>query len=150
MIGKEQKNLGEAMYSLPKVTIIVLLAVSVLLARSAIAQEADSQPLLDGVELDYTYTDGGRVALSFSDGELSFRWLAGPFAGAEGAGFAYHSRQIGEDLYLVNWHDEEGFGFITLVINLQQKVLYSSALLGYGTEEELQLFDGAIIESVMR
>jgi len=39
---------------------------------------------------------------------------------------------------------------IALVINLQQKVLYSSALLGYGTEEELQLFDGAIIETVTR
>ncbi len=127
-------------------TLIVFIALGASLAK---AQEASPQ-LLDGTELEYTYTDGGAVVLSFYDGKLKYRWTAGPFAGTEVADLVYKSRRIGDELYLVSWHDVDNLNFVTLVINLQQNVLHSSAVVGYGTDREVTLFDGAIIERVNR
>ena len=127
-------------------TLIVFIALGASLAK---AQEASPQ-LLDGTELEYTYTDGGAVVLSFYDGKLKYRWTAGQFAGTEVAALVYKSRRIGDELYLVSWHDVDNLNFVTLVINLQQNVLHSSAVVGYGTDREVTLFDGAIIERVNR
>ena len=106
--------------------------------------------LLDGAEFEYYYQNGSAVAISFYSGKLKYKWIAGVFEGVEEKDLAYDSRKIGEDLYLVNWHDKNNSNFVTLIVNLQQNVLYSSALVYYGTEREIALFDGAIIEHVMR
>ena len=127
-------------------TLILFIAVG---ARAAMAQEASPQ-LLDGMELEYTYTDGGTVILNFYDGKLKYRWTAGPFAGTEEGDRIYKSRRIGDELYLVNWHDTDNLNFVTLVVNLQQNVLHSSAVIGYGTDQEVTLFDTAVIERVDR
>ncbi len=111
----------------------------------------DNQPrLLDGTELEYTYSDGGAVVLTFYDGLLKFLWIAGPFEGATGEDLAYNARAVADDIFLVNWHDLDGPSFVTLVINLQHNSLYSSALLEYQTDGELSLFDEATIERVER
>jgi len=111
----------------------------------------DNAPqLLDGTELEYTYSDGGAVVLTFYDGLLKFRWIAGPFEGVTGEDLAYNARAVADDIFLVNWHDLDGPSFVSLVINLQQNTLYSSALLGYQTDGELSLFDEATIERLER
>ncbi len=114
-----------------------------------LGQEEEPQ-LLDGAELEYSYTDGGAVVLTFYGGLLKFRWIAGPFTGETGEDLAYKVRSVGDDIFLVNWHDTEGQTFVSLVINFQSNKLYSSALLEYQTDQELALFDEATIERVQR
>ena len=115
----------------------------------AIAQEPTPQ-LLDGMEIEYTYTDGGTVVANFDDGRLSYRWTAGPFAGTAVADRIYKSRQIGDELYLVSWHDTENLNFATLVFDFQRNREYGSALVGYGTDQATVLFDEAVIQRVTR
>ena len=114
-------------------------------AGDATAQAATSQ-LLDGMEIEYTYADGGTVVASFDDGRLSYRWTAGPFAGTAVADRIYQSRQIGEALYMVSWHDAENRNFATLVFDFEQDREYGSALVGYGTDQSVFLFDEATIQ----
>ena len=132
------KDFFQATYSLPLLVVACVVW----------SQEASLQ-LLDGMELEYTYTDGGTVVLTFYDDKLRYRWTTGPFAGTEVADRVYQSREIGDELYLVNWHDTEHSNFVTLVIDLQQNVVYDAALVGYGTDQELPLFDSAVIQRVI-
>lgn len=113
----------------------------------AVAQEATPQ-LLDGMEIEYTYADGGTVVASFDSGRLSYRWTAGPFAGTAVADRIYQSRQIGEAVYMVSWHDAENRNFATLVFDFEQDREYGSALVGYGTDQSVFLFDEAVIQRV--
>ena len=115
----------------------------------AASQETAAQ-LLDGTQIEYAYTDGRAVAMTFHDGKLRYRWIAGPFEGTEVGDLAYQSRKIGDELYLVSWHDTESPTFATMVINLEQNVLYSTALVRYGTDRQATLFQAAIIERVTR
>ena len=115
----------------------------------ALAQDADPQAL-DGTELEYTYTDGGSVILGFYDGLIRYRWIAGPNEGVTGEGFDYDAKMIGDDRYMVVWGSAEARNFLTMVIDLEQHSLFTSGLMGYGTEEESVLFDEATIHRVER
>ena len=124
-----------------------LLLVLSLSARGAMAQEAAPQ-LLDGMEIEYTYADGGTVVASFDGGRRSYRWTAGPFAGTAVADRIYQSRHIGEALYMVAWHDTENRNFATLLFDFEEDREYGSALVGYGTDQSVVLFDEAVIQRV--
>ena len=89
-----------------------------------------------------------KVVLSFYDGLLKYRWVAGPFKGRTEIDLAYQSRELREGQYVVNWHDMQNSNFVTLVIDLSRNALQASAILDYGGENELLLFDTAVIERV--
>ena len=129
--------------------LLTFVLVSSLALGTVAAQEADPHAL-DGTELEYTYTDGGSVVLSFYDGLTKYRWIAGPNEGTAGDGFPYSAKFIGDDRYMVVWRSAESRFFVTMVINLEQRTLFTSALSGYGTEEEGVLFDEATIHRVER
>ena len=105
---------------------------------------------LDGTELEYTYSEGGSVILTFYDGLLKFRWIAGPNEGAMGEGFEYNAKMIGDDRYMVVWQMAEAPNYLTMAIDLGTRALFTSALMGYGTEQEGILFDEATINRVDR
>lgn len=125
-----------------------VLATSLALGAVA-AQEADPHAL-DGTELEYTYTDGGSVVLNFYDGLIKYRWIAGPNEGTAGEGFQYSAKLIDDDRYMVVWRSAEARFFVTMVIDLERRALVTSALTGYGTEQEGVLFDEATIHRVER
>ena len=105
---------------------------------------------LDGFELDYTYDGGGQIIVSFSDQLLGYRWLSGPFEGVEENGLGYNSRHLRDQMYLVNWHDTDNYNFVTLVIDLARKKVYSSALLYYGSQNKVESFSEATINRASR
>jgi phenolic acid decarboxylase len=125
-----------------------LLAVSLgVLSQGAFSQEAQHHALAD-LEISYTYTDGGVVTLTLSDGKLGYLWTAGPFAGTEVRGLDYYSRELAESLYFVSWHDPENKNFVTLIFDFDQMIEHGTALIGYETDMETTLFDEATIHSV--
>lgn len=126
------------------------LALPLMIAASLVWPQAAGAQLLDGTELEYTYTDGGSVILAFYDGLLRFRWIAGPNEGAMGEGFEYSARVIGDDRYMVVWQMPEAHNYLTMVIDLNSRALFTSALMGYGTEQQGVLFDQAMIHRVER
>ena len=109
------------------------------------AQGNEDEHLLDGTSMDYFYQNGTAVHVEFLDGQFKYKWIAGPNEGAEGQE-KYRSRKISDKMYLVNFMNEPSTTFVTLVFNFNQNVMYSSALIAPGTDQEQVLFDGGIIE----
>ena len=127
----------------------LLLVLTVLSAFSAHAQEPGQQAI-SNVELEYTYSDGGAVVLKIDDGNLGYRWIAGPSAGYEVSGRTYRSREIGDEVYLVNWHDSENKDYVVLVIDLGKRLVHGSALAAYDTKQPFAFFDKAEIARISK
>ena len=109
-----------------------------------------SSTLLDGIELQYKYEDGGEVVLSFYDGHVRFEFLSGPLAGTKFSDLAYLSRALDEQVYLIRWHNKEVGSYVTLYIDLPGKRVFGSALIEYSSDNPVDLFDAAIISRVSR
>ncbi len=114
------------------------------------ANDENPEHLLDGISLEYYYQNGSGLSIDFQDGELDYDWIVGPRKGNKGKDIPYKSRKIGDDMYIVNFHEKHKPDFVTLIFNLEQNVMYSSAILRYGTEKEMIIFSGGIIEHVKR
>ena len=66
-----------------------------------ISQSPDAS-LLDGLELDYTYSSGGNLIASLYARQLKYRWLSGPFVGVEENDLTYKSKKIGSEQNVIN------------------------------------------------
>ena len=98
----------------------------------------------------YTYKELGTVQVSFDRGCVSFKWIAGALKGEAGEGFQYRARKVGDDRFLVNWHEPHAHAFVTLYIDFGAGRVHSSVLAGYAGEDEQILFHSATIRSVER
>ena len=116
----------------------------------AVPEPGSPEHLLDGIGFNYFYQNGSGIQIAFYNGMVQYEWIAGPRTGNRGEDIPYDSRQLGDDLFLVSWHEPEKPDYLSLVINLENNVIYSSAILRYGTENELVVFQGGIIEHVTR
>ena len=125
-------------------TMLALLAISC----QVIAQEKQDEYLLDGTSMDYYYQNGSAVHAEFLDGQFKYKWIAGPAKGTEGSE-KYRSRKISDKMYMVNFMVEANSTFVTIVFNFNQNVISTSALIAPGTDEELIIFDGGIIEQLI-
>jgi hypothetical protein len=112
-----------------------------------LAQGAD-QHALSNTEIEYTYPELGTVVLRIGDGELGYAWTAGPAAGNQASNLAYQSRKIGDELYLINWHDPENEDFVVLVIDLGASTVHGTALWAYQTDSPGTFFGKAVISRV--
>ncbi len=108
-------------------------------------QVKPDEHLLDGTSMDYYYQNGSAVHVEFFDGQINFKWIAGPFEGREGLE-KYRSRKIGDKMYMVNFKVEANSNFATIVFNFNHSVMYSAALGAPRTEHEQIHFEAGIIE----
>ncbi len=114
------------------------------------AQDADNPHLLDGTTIDWTYTSGAGMLLVFEDGLARYEWVSGPRKGRSANDIPYQSREIGEDMVLINWVQPEKPDFITLIFDFGKKTAFSSGLIGYGTDRQRNLFLDGVINKVER
>ena len=124
-------------------TMFALLAITFL----SYSQETEDEHLLDGTSTNYYYQNGMAVHVEFLEGQMKYKWIAGPNKDAEGQE-KYRSRKIGDKMYVVNIYAEANSSFVTLIFNFSQNVMCSSALIAPGTDQEQILFEGGIIEHV--
>ena len=106
--------------------------------------------LLDGTKFEYFYKAGGGLKIAFANGVVGYEWIKGPRKGNKGNDIPYQSRKIGDELYVVNWQEKHKPDFTSLIINLKNKKMYSSAILRYGTEKEMIHFKEAEIKNIQR
>lgn len=114
------------------------------------AEEKNAEHLLDGTSLVYYYQNGAGISMQLYDGKLKYEWISGPAKGNSGKDIPYLSRKIGDEMYIINFHQKEKGNFITLIFNFKQNVMCGSNLLRYGTDKEKIGFHGGIIEHVKR
>lgn len=106
--------------------------------------------LLDGMSFMYQYQSSAAIAISFSEGELTYQWIEGRNAGKPAKTYPYISRKLGDDMYYVNWHEADLGNFITLVFNFNTNTCASSVIVRYGSDAPITAFEGGIIEQVRR
>ena len=111
------------------------------------SQEASTQAL-SNIELSYTYSTGNAVTLTIKGGKLGYLWTAGTNKGNGVKDLHYNSWKIANSIYLVSWHDPENKNFVSLTFNLNTMKEYGTALIAYGTPNEVTLFDEARINTV--
>ena len=126
-------------------TLALFLFAFLAISFQSFTPENQDEHLLDGTSMDYYYQNGTAVHVEFIDGQFNYKWIAGPNKDAEGQE-KYRSRKIGEKMYLINFMNDPSSTFVTLVFNFNQNVMYSSALIAPGTDQQQVLFDGGIIE----
>ena len=107
-----------------------------------------AEHLLDEMNFEYFYKTGGGLKIAFYDGKLQYEWISGPRKGNNAKDIPHQSREIGDELYLLNWQEKNKSDFVTLIINLEKNVSYSSAILRYGTSIEMIHFKEATIKRV--
>ncbi len=107
--------------------------------------EIDRQDLanLDGLEVEYTYDSGRAYRLKFYDDRVSFSQLDTP---APTLTVPYLARPIKEDSYLVHWLVPGRIGHVALILDLDQKAIFASALM----PGKMEMFQSGVISSVER
>ena len=111
----------------------------------ATTQTKQGEYLLDGTSFDNYYESGSQEHVEFKDGQIISKWIAGPGQNATGQE-SYRSKKIGDKMYVVNFLKTPDHSFVTLIFNLNQNVLYASAIRGVGTTDEAIFLEGATIE----
>ena len=95
---------------------------------------------LDGKTVTYRYSSGRKYQLRFYDDRLTFKQPDNPKAPTLTLG--YYAQEMDNNVYLVHWLAPGYTGHVALVIDLNKKQLFGSALM----PGQYQLFDSAIIE----
>lgn len=118
---------------------------------TAQAQDTVDEHVLDGTTINWSYTaNGATMILAFEDGMASYEWIKGRRAGNSAKDISYRSREMAEGVFLVSWDQAERPDFITLVFDFNNNIMASTGLIGYGTADQRNLFQGGIVESIER
>ena len=129
-----------------KELVILILTLSAISCQ-VLAQEGKNQHLLDGTSVEYRYENEsmGAVHAEFMDGKFKFKFTEGANEGAEGT-IPYWSRKIGDQMYMISALNEANSNFVTFVFNFKQNEMYASVIFEPGTEQEMIMFEGGVIE----
>ena len=128
---------------------LLLTALAGLMLSGALAAQQPPKPKeLNNVEIQSKNAFAGNLVMRFENGILEYTFTEGRRAGAGGVNLDYSARKIGDEMYLVSWHDEVYSNHIAMVFDLKNKVEYTEAMMGYGTEAQYDFGTESVIEKV--
>ena len=132
--------------------IIRFVSISLLLALTTSlvsAQDKGEEQVLDGTTIIWSYSSSdATMEVSFENGLARYEWIAGMRKGRGDQDIPYNSRQISEGVYLINWVQADKPDFISMIFDFNNKLMFSSGLIGYGTDRQKNLFLSGTISSV--
>jgi len=102
-------------------------------------QFGEAEHFLDGYSLNFQYQDGKAIHMEFYNGKAKYEWVAGPGKGKGNTDIPYRSRKIGENLYIVNWHETGIKDYLTIVFDFEKMMVHSSIIIGYENKPERKL-----------
>ena len=140
------------------VTLFSLLTVALALSQTKATeinkfQFGETEHLLDGYSLNFQYQDGKAIHMEFYNGKAKYEWIVGPGKGNGNKGIPYRSHKIGDNLYLINWHETGIKDYLTIVFDFEKMVVHSSIIIGYENKPERTLktvFQSGIIDHSKR
>ncbi|WP_139955990.1 MoaF-related domain-containing protein [Flavicella sediminum] len=116
-------------------------------------QFAQPEHFLDGYSFNFQYQNGTAIHMEFYKGKAKYEWLLGPGKGNGNSDIPYRSRKIGNDLYLVNWHEVGLKDYLTIVFDFNNMTVHSSIIIGYENKPERTLktvFRSGVIDHLKR
>lgn len=116
--------------------LLFVCAISFSYAQSKTSKEnkfefEQAEHFLDGYSLNFQYQNGTAIHMEFDKGQAQYEWVAGPAKGNGNKDIPYRSRKIGDNLYLVNWHEVGLKDYLTIVFDFNTMVVHSSIIVGY-------------------
>lgn len=102
-------------------------------------QFGQPEHLLDGYSLNFQYQNSTAIHFEFYNGKAKYEWIAGPAKGKGNENIPYRSRKIGNDLYLINWHETGKKDYLTIVLDFEKMLVHSSIIIGYENKPERTL-----------
>lgn len=102
-------------------------------------QFGEAEHYLDGYSLNFQYQGGKAIHMEFYNGKAKYEWVDGPGKGRGNTDIPYRSRKIGENLYLVNWHETGIKDYLTIVFDFEKMIVHSSIIIGYENKPERKL-----------
>ncbi|WP_434036301.1 MoaF-related domain-containing protein [Formosa sp. 4Alg 33] len=94
---------------------------------------------MDGYSLSFQYQDGKALHMAFDKGKAQYEWISGPRTGKGNSDIPYRSRKIGENLYLVNWHETGLKDYLTIIFDLDKMIIHTSIIVGYENQPDRPL-----------
>ncbi|OWW24994.1 hypothetical protein B4Q04_14180 [Zobellia sp. OII3] len=94
---------------------------------------------LDGYSMNFQYQNGVAIHMIFYDGRAKYEWVGGPSRGNGNKDIAYKSLKIGDNLYLVSWHETGLKDYLTLVFDFDKMLMHNSIIIGYRNKPERRL-----------
>ena len=122
---------------------------SCVLSLVCLSSFAKDEHLLDGISMDqYYYQTGDGVRFEIYGGKIKYKWITGARKVRGNQDLPYKSRKIGEQLYLLSQLEAAHPDYITLVFNFKNRVVYSFGLARFGTDKQMIVFEGGIVEGL--
>lgn len=116
-----------------------------------LAQSENDEHVLDGTTIDWSYdANGARMILTFEDGLAQYEWIEGRRAGNKAQDIPYRSREMRDGLFVVSWDQAARPDFITLVFDFNENIMASTGLIGYGTDDQRNLFQNGTVHNLDR
>lgn len=129
------------------ISTMLTVLVGLLLTHPSFAQQPKPKELND-VVIQSKHPFAGTLEMRFEDGILNYTFTEGRRAGAGGVDLDYWARKIGEEVYMVGWHDEMHSNHFTVVFDLNNRVEYTNAMMFYGTDDQQVFWTDSVIEKV--
>lgn len=124
----------------------LIFAVALSTTGAASAQSETDEHVLDGSTIDWSYdANGARMILSFEAGLARYEWIEGRRAGNKAQDIPYRSREMSDGLFVVSWDQADRPDFITLIFDFNENVMASTGLIGYGTDNQRNLFQNGTV-----
>ncbi len=135
-----------------KTILSFLIATSMAFAVSSQASTSldREQHLLDGTSFTFQYQNAGAMDISFADGNLTYKWIAGRMTNEPQKTYSYKSTKVDSDIYLVNWHEPDSNNFVTMVYNFKSNSCAVSVISKYASEKPFMGFQSGVIEHVTK
>ncbi|NIJ45634.1 hypothetical protein FHR24_002102 [Wenyingzhuangia heitensis] len=109
----------------------------------------EPEHFIDGYSLNYQYQNGTAIHMEFKDGKASYEWINRPRKGHGNKDIPYRSSKLGNNIYLVNWHETEIKDYLTIVFDFNKMTIHSSIIVGYENKPNRKLrtvFKSGIID----
>ena len=102
------------------------------LSFSVVSDELTTQltQSLNGTEITYNYSGGMSFNVKFNEKNLIYRALSTQSPLEWHGPFSYKEILTENGEYFVSWFEEKSIDYITLLIDLEEKRLYGSGLIG--------------------
>ena len=116
-------------------------------------QFGEAEHFLDGYTMNFQYQNSTAIHMEFKDGKAKYEWISGPAKGNGNKNIPYRSLKIGNNLYLVNWHETGIKDYLTIVFDFEKMVVHSSIIIGYENKPERTLktvFRSGIIDHLIK
>ncbi|PQJ71967.1 MoaF-related domain-containing protein [Polaribacter butkevichii] len=116
-------------------------------------QFGEPEHYLDGYSFNFQYQNGTAIHFDFYKGKAKYKWVAGPAKGNGNKDIPYRSKKIGNDLYIVNWHETGKKDYLTVVLDFEKMIVHTSIIIGYVNKAERPLktvFKSGIIDHLKK